>query len=280
MYRLPLLCFLVTAFIVTPLSADTVIDIEAPGMATRLMMDDRFARVDNAADGTYLLHDRRSKQSYLVLPATKQVMKLEDSASKNDVNIRLVAKKPSDARIFGYPTQRYQLFANQQYCGEVFASTQAMKHLAVETMLDSVARLVDQQMHAMGPYIAIIDSCTQASMRVLDHVGSIGMPLRLHDARGALLSDIVNIDTQAELEEGMLAYPSEYTLVDSVKELSPTQNVLKSARKYSPQLDSALNAVEKYFKPGPSSAQGSPRQPVQQPYPQRYQQPYPSQNYR
>ncbi len=218
-------------------------------MATRLMMDDQYARVDNAADGSYLLMDRRAEQSYLVLPSTQQVMKLDAEGLPDENNIRLVKAKSKNQRIFGFPVTRYRLYAGRDYCGDVLASREAMHELDVEPMLGAVATLIDQQLNAMGPYVAIIDQCSQASMRVLNHADTIGMPLRLYDAEGKLLSDIVNIDTKARLKPGMLDYPEDYSLVASASELSPTEQVIQQARRYSPAVDNVYRAIDRYTQP-------------------------------
>lgn len=236
-------------FLTTAVTAGTVIDIKAPGMNTRLMMDEQFARVDNAADGSYLLLDRRADQSYLVLPSTQQVMKLDGEGLPDENGIRLVKAKSNKQRIFGFPVERYRLFAGRDYCGDVFASHEAMHELDVEPMLVAVATLIDQQLHAMGPYMAIIDQCSQASMRVLNHADRIGMPLRLYDAEGELLSDIVNIDTRAELKPGVLDFPEDYTLVASASELSPTEHLVQQARRYSPAVDQVYRAFDRYTQP-------------------------------
>jgi hypothetical protein len=230
------------------LYAATVIDVQARGMKTRLMMNQAYARVDNAADGSYLLLDRKTRQSYLVLPQSRQVMPMptEPNRFAKQLKIQLQPQPVSGAGIMGFPTQRYRMLVNNQFCGDVFASRQAMQQLKVATMLDAVASMVDQQLTAMGPYIAVLDDCTQASMSILSHSSNIGLPMRLYDNKGGLLSDIVNIDTDAKLPPAQLAFPADYQLVASIKQLSPTQTALKNARRYSPGVDKAYRQVEEY----------------------------------
>ncbi len=243
-----LFVFLFITLFISSLQAATVIDIKARGMQTRLMMDDNYARVDNAADGSYLLLDRKTEQSYLVLPSSKQIMKMradgaDDRASR--LKVELIPQN-STRQVMGYVAQHYRLLVNKRSCGDVFASTDAMQSLKVQPMLNAVATLVDQQLKAMGAYVFVVDSCTQASMTILSSADAIGLPLRLYDAEGRLLSDIVNIDTEAELEAGVLSLPTSYAMVNSSKELSPLKQVVKNARQYSPQVDAVYQQVERF----------------------------------
>ena len=226
-------------------AADVVIDVQAKGMTTRLMMNERFARMDNAADGSYLLLDRKNRNSWLVLPKTRQLMPIADQPGQFAQQLKVVLQpQPGERELMGYRTQHYRMLVNNRYCGDVMASTEAMHKLGLQPMLQALATLADQQLAAMGPYVVVIDSCTQASMSILSHSDRIGLPLRIYDNKGGLLSDIVNIDTQAKISNAALSLPGDYKQVASAKQLSPTQNLLDNARRYVPAID---EAYQRYF---------------------------------
>lgn len=230
--------------------ADTIIDVQARGMNSRLMMNESFARVDNSADGGYLLLDRHTNQSYQVMPSTKQIMPMRletESKAASRLQIELVPRQNRQLRLQGYPTQSYDLFANRKHCGTVMASHEAVSNLKLGKLLGAASEMIDQQLAAMGPYIVVIDNCLQASMRLLTYVDRIGLPLRVHDAKGVLLSDVVNIDTRAEIDQQLLTLPADYQRVDSVKQLSPTQKVLQQVRRASPAVNDALRSAGQYF---------------------------------
>lgn len=224
--------------------ADVVIDVHARGMNTQLMMNEHFARMDNAADGSYLLFDRRSGESYLVLPKSRQVMAMTRQAGNSGQRLQVQLLEQADGRqLLGYASRRYRMMVNNRYCGEVLASTQAMSQLDIKPLLDAVATLAEQQLAAMGFYVSIIDECTRASMQILSHSDRIGLPLRIYDNRGGLLSDITGIDTQVKLDQTLLSIPEGYARVASVSQLSPTEHLIQNARRHVPAIDEAYRRM-------------------------------------
>ncbi len=200
--------------------AATVIEVDASGVRSKLMMDERYARMDSA-DGSYLLHDRQTGQSYLVLPQSRQWMELPPARNAIGSKLRMqLIPKAGAPELLGYRSQRYRMVVNGSACGEVYASKQASEQLGVAPMLQAMARLADQQLAAMGIYVAVIDTCTRAAMRILHHSDRIGLPLRIVDNRGAVVSDIVSIRSGVSARQ-QLALPANYQRVATVRALHP-----------------------------------------------------------
>ncbi len=222
--------------------ADVVIDMQAHGMNTRFMMNQQFARLDNAADGSYLLHERDTGLNYLVLPQSRQWMPLASGGINFARRLKLqLLPQPGERELHGFSAQRYRMFTNGQYCGEVFASKQASIQLNLQPMLKAAAMLADQQLSAMGIYVVALDSCTQAAMSIMSHSEQIGLPLRMQDKNGVLLSEIVRIDTNARLDSTRLGLPQDYRRVATVEQLSASGQRVQNIRRSAPAADQAYH---------------------------------------
>lgn len=221
-----------------PAYSDTVIDVLSMGHATQLLSDGHRARMDLPGEEGYMLVDYRSKGMLMVVPNKHQVIDMgadsgDDSAVPGS-HVELIPRG-NGPQIAGYDTQAYSLIAQGQNCGLVFGSHAALRNREMSDLFVALSAMVDSQRNALGSFAAFMNVCTLASMDFAAHADTTGMPLRMIDASGETLSEIKNIDTDADVPSRVFEVPKGYKVVAMHGELAQVAESVSPAQKeYAP----------------------------------------------
>ncbi|MGB5398193.1 MAG: hypothetical protein WBN96_13680 [Gammaproteobacteria bacterium] len=221
-----------------PAYSDTVIDVLSMGHATQVLSDGHRARMDLPGEDGYMLVDYRSNGMLMVVPNKYQIIDMgtvsgDDSALPTP-RVELIPRG-NGPQIAGYDTHAYSLIAQGQNCGLVFGSHAAMRNREMSDLFAALRTMVDSQRNALGSFAAFMDVCTLASMDFAAHTDTTGMPLRMIDASGEAVSEIKNIDTDADVPAEMFEVPKGYKVVAMHGELTQVaESVAPAQKEYAP----------------------------------------------
>lgn len=196
-------------------SADTVIEFKYDNNKSQFLTNGKKARINTRNTDDFMLANFNSNTIYTVSPEKKQVFNLSSSfptisgfePPKVRVDIKPAGKGPD---IAGYNTNKFRLSANGEYCGTIFASKDALKGTAIETMLDTLKAMADSQLKSLGGFAAVIPDCQMARLRLAEKLAYIGAPMRVIDIEGNVHSEITRIIKNARVEPHNYSIPKNY----------------------------------------------------------------------
>ena len=199
-------------------SADTVIEFKFDGKQSQFLTDGTKARINTRNTEDFMLVDFDSNTIYTVNPKKKEVFNLSDSfpsiSGIEPPNIRVDIKPAGKGpHIAGYETKKFRLSADGDYCGTIFASKDALKGTAIESMLDTFKSMADSQLKSLGGFAAIIPSCQMARIRLTEKLPYIGAPMRVIDVEGKVESEITRIVKNARVEPHNYSLPKNFANV-------------------------------------------------------------------
>jgi len=208
-----ILIIILASLLSTPIHADTVIEFKNQNTKSQFLTDGKMARINTRGTDDYFLVDFADKTIYSVTAETKQISNLSASvpslsgiqAPSISLKLKPLGKGPD---IAGYPTTRYRLAANGEYCGSIYASREALKGTAVENMFDAIKTMADNHRQSLGGFAALIPVCQMAQMELANRLKEIGAPMRMQDKDGQIDSEITKILKNAAVEEHYYAFPA------------------------------------------------------------------------
>ena len=199
-------------------SADTVIEFKYDGKQSQFLTDGTKARINTRDTDDFMLVNFDSNTIYTVNPRKKEVFNLSDSfpsisgiePPKIRVDIKPAGKGP---QIAGFQTRKFRLSADGDYCGMIYASKDALKGTAIESMFDTFKSMADSQLQSLGGFAAIIPACQMARIRLTEKLPYIGAPMRVIDVEGNVESEITRIIKNARVEPANYSVPQNFNNV-------------------------------------------------------------------
>jgi hypothetical protein len=214
--------FLITLFLSSSVMAGTVIKIQNNNEDMSIMTDGQRVRM-NMSGADYVIVDYKNKNVSVVDPQKQQVMLLnvDEVAKGNSAPLvqTSVKRLSSGQMIAGYKTQKYSYTANGKSCGVIYGSTDAYQAGDIKALLGAMKTMLEKQRAALGGFAAFVDDCTLADLQVVDHVNTIGMPMRT-EKNGRVESEIKSINMNAVLPANTFVIPANYrnvTMQDETK---------------------------------------------------------------
>jgi hypothetical protein len=213
---------LITLFLSSSVLAGTVIEIQNNDERMSIMTDGQRVRM-NMSGSDYIIVDYKDNNVRVVDPQKQQVMQLnvDEAAMGNSAPVvRTSVKRLSSGQmIAGYTTQKYSYTANGKSCGVIYGSTDAYQARDIKTLLAAMKIMLEKQRAVLGGFAAFLDDCTLADMQVVDHVNTIGMPMRT-EKNGRVESEIKSINVDVVLPANTFVIPANYrnvTMQDEMK---------------------------------------------------------------
>ena len=205
-------------------TADTVVEFKYQNARSQLLTNGKMARINTRGTDDYMLVNFDNNDVYSVTPGNKQIFNVSDSmpsisgilSPQIRIKLKPLGKGPAVA---GYPTTRYRLSANGDYCGSIYASREALQGSDVESVLDSIKAMADNHRQSLGGFAALVPVCQMAQIGLADKLHKIGAPMRVVDKEGRTESEITKILKNARVESHYYTYPANYKSVSITDKL-------------------------------------------------------------
>ena len=209
------LAFLLTS---SPASADTVIEFKYSDTKSQFLTNGNMARINSRGTQDYKLVNFKTSTIYSVTPEDKQITNLSDSIPvisgfKPPAARRDIKSAGPGPVIAGHNTKKYRLSANGEYCGTLFASRDALKGSAIETMFGTLKTMADNHIDSLGGFAVIIPTCQLARLQLVEKLEHIGAPMRILDTEGNIDTEITHIIKNASVDPHNYSFPANYRKV-------------------------------------------------------------------
>lgn len=237
MYKIILLTGVLSLLTATSAWAGTVVEVQNKGELTTVLTNGQQARM-NMSGAEYVIVDYRKQQMKVVNPQKQQVMLLDaknltsaDSTQAVRTSVNRVGNGPV---IAGYQTQKYQYTANGKSCGVIYGSKAAFNAKGINELFQAIKTMMQQQRAAIGGFTGFIDDCTLADMQVINHVTSIGVPMRT-ERNGMVDSEVKSINIDVNLPANTFVIPTSYKTVTMQDAIKASSEDMAKARQHSQQ---------------------------------------------
>ncbi len=223
-----------TLFFALPAAqAATLVEIKAGGEITKIYYEGSMSRLEMPGDRSYMVIDSAKQSMHMVVPAERMVMDMSDTlknapATAADSGIKIdISKQGSGPRVAGYKTTRYSHSANSKNCGTLFTSQEAMEDAGMRDVFEMMERMSAQADTMMSAFNQNADPCERSGPQLTKHLKDIGVPLRVLDAGGTVVSEVMRIDRKAKLPANAFTIPADYQVRNTHKMMQGIQQQMQ-----------------------------------------------------
>lgn len=229
--------------------AGTIIEIQNKNQLTTVLTDGQQARV-NMGEGEFVLVDHKSQQLMMVNPLKHEVMLFDGkqiAAGNNGPRVHTTVKLiGAGINIAGYNTDKFEYFANGQFCGVIYGSKTAYQVQGVKELFSAMKMLMERQQAILGGLAGMLDVCTLADMKLSDHVATIGVPMR-SEKNSEVDTEIKNIRVGVEIPDYIFAIPASYRIVTMPGQTKDVATRMPEERQntppYQPQMQNTMRQM-------------------------------------
>lgn len=211
---------LAAAVFSTAIQAATIIESEAGSARFKSLMTVENGKAKMQSDPVnYILIDPSAGQYLYILQEKKQIVDMNaappldfkrSTAGSALPKVNLV-HKGAGPKIAGYPTQRYQLFANGALCLNTYLSSEAMTRSGLKEFHADFARMQAKQKQAGRAAGMRYAPCEDAQDVLMARYPELGMAMRTLDASGQLRQEVVSIETGARVAPSIYELPQGFS---------------------------------------------------------------------
>lgn len=229
--------------------ADVQITIKGDkGRNSTFSSDGKMARIEDKQMPGYVIIDHASGDFYMVDPQRGEIMKTsvgKGGVAANDSKISVkLNDKGGGSKIAGYSTRKYELIANGESCGTIYASRKLLKNNNVRAIFDSMRSMQQHTRSMRGGMSGMMSVCDQANMQQADMIESSGVPMRMIDQNGNLLSEVVEVDTNKKFTASHYALPADMKVVDMSDKMNEATKQTQQMKKNMPDMDELMKQIQ------------------------------------
>jgi hypothetical protein len=215
----------------SPVMAGTIIEIQNNNELTTLITDGQKVRM-NMSESEYVIVDFSNHGVKVINPQKQQVTFLNTNymtAGKNAAAVQIsINKLGFGQEIAGYKTQKFSYQANGKPCGIIYGSKDAYQAKGIKELLAALTTMMEQQRAALGGFASLVDVCTLADMQLIDHVNTVGVPMRT-EKNGSVEPEIKSIKADVSLADDTFVIPASYKVLGAKQQMKATSTAVSTA---------------------------------------------------
>lgn len=170
------------------------------GSASTIYSNGQLARVEGGKTPGYAIIDFESKEVLVIDKERKEAMKMSLAGSGKAAASRIgvsLKDKGGGRKIAGYLTRKYEIIAAGQSCGMVYASKKLLDDDNVSALFNSMTAMQGMVGGMSSRLSGMLSLCQRANLELSEAMASSGVPMRVVDADGKLVAEIVSVDTDS-----------------------------------------------------------------------------------
>jgi len=202
---------------------------DAQNSLSSIYIDKNKARIEMPNNDGFIVMDISNKTMKAVIHEQRTVLDMSEFMQED--NSTATPQKHIDTysktmglgpTIVGYETEEYGLYANDQYCGSLFVSVDAMRDIGLKkfarafmnidkNIQSKMSSLTGQNMGAM------VSPCTEATRKASLRLQDIGFPLKTTNSQKQLISVVTKVKKNTSLPANAFVIPADYKVMDPAK---------------------------------------------------------------
>lgn len=243
-----LLAAIALAF-VTSAQADVLITIKGhDGRTSAFSSDGKMARIEDQQMPGHVIINYQSGEFFMVDSERKEIMRTviesgEGTQSSSALKISL-KDKGGGQKIAGYSTRKYEMNANGERCGTVYASSKLLQNQDVQAIFESMRNMQQFSRNMTGGMGGMMSVCQQASMQLADVVESSGAPMKVIDENGKLVSEVLAVDTNKKFPGNHYQLPAGMKVVDMSERMSQATQQTQEMMENMPDMNELMKQIQ------------------------------------
>ncbi|MCP4388754.1 MAG: hypothetical protein GY802_10690 [Gammaproteobacteria bacterium] len=175
---------------------------DSRGTTSTIYSNGQQARVEGGKMPGYAIIDFNSGEILAIDTKRNEAVKMSfadasGTTAGNRVGVSL-KDKGGGQKIAGYLTRKYEIIAGGEHCGMVYVSDKLLKNGDVSAVFQSMKALQNMTGGVSSRLSGMLSLCQRANLELGDTMPSSGAPMRVIDASGKLVSEVVSVDTDSK----------------------------------------------------------------------------------
>jgi len=208
----------------------------------------QLVRIDSQKMHGFIIIDYAKGEFFMVDSKRNEIMKtsldkVDATNAAAPVSISL-KDKGGGQKIAGYSTRKFELIADGERCGSVYASRQLLKDKNVRAIFESMRNMQQFSRGMMGGMSHTMPVCQRANMQLAEVIESSGAPLRLVDKGGKLLSEVLAVDTDKKFDSNHYALPGGMEVVEMTEKMNQSAQQTQQMMENMPDMDEMMKQMQ------------------------------------
>jgi len=214
-------------------AADVQFEIrDFSGQTSLVSSNGSKSRIDSAGMPGYAIVDHGNGEFLMVDPERKEVLATTLGTEGVVVGSEAISVRLEDRgggqKIAGYATRKFHFIANGEDCGTIYGSRKLMQNDRVRAMLDAMRGMQNISRSMTAGFSGILPVCQRANLHLSGVMESAGVPMRVVDASGKTLLEIVSVDTDKSLPADFYRLPVGMKNVDMDEKMKQAAEQMKN----------------------------------------------------
>lgn len=242
---------LISSNIVT--AATLIQSKSAQNQITNIYISNNKARIEMPQKEGFIVMDVAKKTMQAVIHKERMIMDMSDlmkegNTSTQGVYVDTYTKSMGlGPKIIGYETEEYALYANDNYCGSMYVSVEAMRDIGLKkfarAFLDMEKNMQTQISELTGGMnIITSDPCSEARSKTNMNLRDLGFPLKTTNKNKQFISIITKVNKNTRLPANAFVIPADYKVTN-------TAEMMGEAKKQMQQMQPQLQEMMKNMTP-------------------------------
>jgi hypothetical protein len=221
---------------------------DGEGRTSTFSSNGKMARIEDKQMPSYVIIDHASGEFNMVDTERGEIMKTsmgKGGVVANDSKISVKLKdKGGGPKIAGYSTRKYELIANGESCGTIYASRKLLKNNNVRAIFESMRSMQQHTRSMRGGMSGMMSVCDQANMQQAGMIESSGVPMRMIDQNGKLESEVLAVDTNKKFAGNHYALPADMKVVDMSDKMNEATQQTQQMKENMPDMDELMKQIQ------------------------------------
>jgi len=208
----------------------------------------QLVRIDGQQVPGFIIIDFASGEFFMVDLKRNEIMKTSlgqvDAANAGTALSVSLKDKGGGQKIAGYLTRKFELIANGERCGSVYASRKLLENNDVRAIFESMRNMQQFSRRMMGGMSETLPACQRANMQLADAIESSGAPLRVVDKDGNLLSEVLTVDTDKKIDSNHYELPGGMEVVDMSEKMNQAAQQNQQMMQNMPDMDEMMKQMQ------------------------------------
>jgi len=195
---------------------------------TNIYIERNKARIELPRHNGYIVMDLDNNSMKAVIHTYKLILDMSEFLRPNhqttptkyvDTYTKTMGLGPM---VIGYETEEYALYANDNYCGSLYVSVNAMRDMGVTKFARAIIQMeanMQQKLYALTGTTsdAIMTPCEVSERKASLKLRQIGFPLKSINQNKKLQSIVTQVNKKAQLPANAFTIPQNYAVTTPTK---------------------------------------------------------------
>jgi len=208
----------------------------------------QLVRIDGKNMDGFIVIDYANGEFFMVDLKRNEIMKtslgqIDATVGAAPLSVSL-KDRGGGQKIAGHQTRKFEMIADGESCGTVYASSKLLKNKDVRAIFESMRNMQQFSRRLMGGMGEIMPVCQRANMQMADVIESSGAPLRVVDKDGNMLSEVLSVDTDKKFARNHYALPGDMEIVDMSEQMNQAAQQTRQMMENMPDMDELMQQMQ------------------------------------